>query len=52
MGPYKKYLRWLHENLRLSIKPPRVALDAENLPYFDDRDNLVDEYDVMTRSGQ
>ncbi|XP_062200540.1 uncharacterized protein LOC133903248 [Phragmites australis] len=33
----------------LAIKPPRVAVEAENLPDSDDEDDLVDEYDQITR---
>ncbi|XP_062185932.1 serine/threonine-protein phosphatase 7 long form homolog [Phragmites australis] len=51
-GPYREYLRWLHDSSRLAIKPPRVAVAAENLPDSDDEDDLVDEYDQITRHSR
>ncbi|XP_062187888.1 serine/threonine-protein phosphatase 7 long form homolog [Phragmites australis] len=42
-GLYREYFRWLHDNSRLTIKPPRVAVGAEDLPDSDDEDDLIDE---------
>ncbi|XP_062186666.1 serine/threonine-protein phosphatase 7 long form homolog [Phragmites australis] len=39
-GPYREYLRWLHNNSRLTIKPPRIAVGAEDLLDSDDEDDL------------
>ena len=51
-GPYREYLRWLHDSSRLAIKPPRVAVGAEDLSDSDDEDDLVDEYDQITRHSR
>ncbi|KAL6627442.1 hypothetical protein ACP70R_031168 [Stipagrostis hirtigluma subsp. patula] len=50
-GPYKDYLRWLSRNTRLQIRPPLPKQFIENLPNSDDEDDLVDDYDEMTRDG-
>ena len=51
-GLYREYLRWLHDSSRLAIKPPRVAVGAEDLPDSDDEDDLVDEYNQITRHSR
>jgi len=50
-GPYIEYLRWLQQNSRLSIKPPFSEEHIANLPDSDDDNEIIDEYDNMTREG-
>ena len=47
----KDYLRWLHSVSRVSIKPPRSTEPIEDREDTDNDDDIVDEYDDITRSG-
>ena len=48
---YKEYLRWFHLVTRVSIKPPRSTEPIEEHADTDDDDDIVDEYDDITRAG-
>ena len=48
---YKEYLRWFHSVTRVSIKSPRSTEPIEDHPDTDDDDDIVDEYDDITRRG-
>ena len=48
---YKEYLRWFHSVTRVSIKQPRSTEPIEDHPDTDDDDDIVDEYDDITRGG-
>ena len=48
---YKEYLRWFHSVTRVSIKPPRSTEPIEDHADTDDDDDIIDEYDDITRGG-
>ena len=48
---YKEYLRWFHSVTRVSIKPPRSTEPIEDHADTDDDDDIIDEYDDITRIG-
>ena len=50
-GPYKEYLRWLHQHSRLFLKPAYTEDDIAELPESDDDNEFVDDYDQITREG-
>ncbi|RLN40893.1 hypothetical protein C2845_PM01G43440 [Panicum miliaceum] len=47
---YKEYRRWFHSVTRVSIKPPRSNVPIEERANTDDEDDIVDEYDGITRT--
>lgn len=49
-GPHKEYLRWYHRSTRTKLKPAWTTEPIENHP-SDEDDDIVDEYDHMTRLG-
>ena len=49
-GPHKEYLRWYHGSTRTKLKPAWTTQPIEDLP-SDDDDDIVDDYDLMTRHG-
>jgi hypothetical protein len=50
-GPYKDYLRWLHQNSRVSIRPAFTDEYIADTPASDDDADIVDDYDTVTRQG-
>jgi len=48
---YKEYLRWLHSVARVSVKPPQSTEPIEDKADTDDDDDIIDEYDEITRGG-
>jgi len=48
---YKEYLHWFHSVTRVSIKPPRSTEPIEDHADTDDDDDIIDEYDDITRGG-
>ena len=48
---YKEYLRWFHPVTRVSIKPPRSTEPIEDHADTVDDDDIIDEYDDITRGG-
>ena len=48
---YKEYLRWFHSVTRVSMKPPRSTESIEDHADTDDDDDIIDEYDDITRGG-
>jgi hypothetical protein len=50
-GPWKEYLRWLHLQARLFLRPAYTEADIAELPDFDGNNEILDEYDAMTRHG-
>ena len=48
---YKEYLRWFHSVARVSVKPPRSNEPIEDRTDTDDDDDIVDEYNDITREG-
>jgi hypothetical protein len=50
-GPYKEYLRWLHQSSHLFLKPTYTEEHIIELPDSDDDNDIIDEYDNITRQG-
>ena len=48
---YKEYLRWFHSIARVSVNPPRSNEPIEDRGDTDDDNDIVDEYDNITREG-
>ncbi|RLN30593.1 hypothetical protein C2845_PM05G32890 [Panicum miliaceum] len=48
---YKEYLRWFHSVTGVTIRPPRSNVPVEERAHIDDEDDIVDEYDDITRAG-
>ena len=48
---YKEYLRWFHSVTRVSIKMPRSNEPIEDHADTDDDDDIIDEYDDISRAG-
>jgi hypothetical protein len=46
-----EYLRWLHNQSWLFLRPAYTQADIAELPDSDDNNELVDVYDEMTRGG-
>jgi hypothetical protein len=46
-----EYLRWLHNQSRLFLRPAYTQADIAELPDSDDDNELADVYDDMTRGG-
>jgi hypothetical protein len=46
-----EYLRWLHNQSRLFLRPAYTQTDIAELPDSDDDNELADVYDEMTRGG-
>jgi hypothetical protein len=51
MGPYKEYLRWLHLQSWLFLKPAYTEEHIAQLPDSDDDNEIINEYDEITRQG-
>ncbi|RLN42961.1 hypothetical protein C2845_PM01G46500 [Panicum miliaceum] len=47
---YKEYLRWFYLVAGVSIKPPRSNVPIEERADIDDEDDIVDEYNDITRA--
>ena len=48
---YKEYLRWFHSVARVSVKPPLENVPIEDRADTNNDDDIVDEYDDITREG-
>ena len=48
---YKEYLRWFHSVARVSVKPPRENVPIEDRADTNDDDDIINEYDDITREG-
>ena len=48
---YKEYLRWFHSVARVLVKSPLENVPIEDRADTDDDDDIVDEYDDITREG-
>jgi hypothetical protein len=46
-----EYLRWLHKQSRLFLRPAYTQADIAELSDSDDDNELADVYDEMTRGG-
>jgi hypothetical protein len=44
-----KYLRWLQQQSRMFLRPAYIEDDIAQLPDSDGDNEVVDEYDEMTR---
>jgi hypothetical protein len=49
LGPYKEYLMWLHQHSRFFLKPTYTKEHIAHLPNSDDDNEIIDEYDTITR---
>jgi hypothetical protein len=50
-GPYKEYLRWLHQHSHIFLKPTYAEEHKANPPDSNNDNEIVDEYDTITRQG-
>jgi hypothetical protein len=51
VGPYKEYLRWLHLQSQLFLKPAYTKEHIAQLPDSDNDNEIIDEYNEITRQG-
>jgi hypothetical protein len=51
IGNTREYLRWYYSVARVSIKPARNNDPTEDRPDTGDEDDIIDEYDDLTRAG-
>jgi hypothetical protein len=49
--PYMEYLRWLHQNSHLFLKPTYNEEHITHLPDFDNYSEILDEYDSIIWQG-
>jgi hypothetical protein len=49
--PWVEYLRWLHKQSRLFLRPAYTQVDIAELPDSDDDNELANVYNEMTRGG-
>jgi hypothetical protein len=50
-GPYKEYLRWLHLQSRIFLKPAYTEEHIAQLSDSNDDNEINDEFDAITRQG-
>jgi hypothetical protein len=50
-GPWMEYLMWLQQQSRMFLRPAYTEDDIAQLPDSDGDNEVVDEYDEMTRQG-
>jgi hypothetical protein len=48
-GPWVEYLRWLQQQSPLFLRSAYNEEDIAELPNSDDNNEIVDEYDQLTR---
>jgi hypothetical protein len=49
--PWMEYLRWLQQQFQMFLRPAYTEDDIAQLPNSDNNNEVVDEYDKMTRQG-
>jgi hypothetical protein len=50
-GPWMEYLRWLQQQSRMFLRLAYTEGDIAQLPDFDGDNEVIDEYNEMTRQG-
>jgi hypothetical protein len=51
LGPYKEYLRWLHLQSKLLLKPAYTEEHIAQLCDCNEDNEIIDEYNTITRQG-
>jgi hypothetical protein len=50
-GLYKEYFRWLHQHSRLFLESAYTEEHIAHLSDSDEENEIIDEYDTITRQG-